>query len=281
MALVRVGASHNWGRRVLARVEPVYRSRHDGEPGERVSWRNDVAEAWSLVDCPDRARGLVREALRLSAATGSRKDYQLDEWINWTREANASDSARSVERVRTMLGAVVGMAEYADGRMTDSASLELIRAAMEWSPVGAAKLGSTLAETGATSYVHVLRSLIIEGLRRDSTPYQVAQAIASHLVIPIATDADPELLKQLLRAVNERGGRGPVDLCVSTLRYAIDVLALPAARAAWMSGLRAGLLDCGLNPSEFGTSSTADDREAGGSEHLRTVDAGRWHDDGA
>ena len=257
-ALVAVGASHDWGRRVLARVEPVYRAHEDAEPSERVSWRNDVARAWILLGSRDRARGLVGEALRLSAGTASRKDYQLDEWIKWMRKANASDPERSFERIRAVLGTVAGMADYAAGRMTESASTELIRGAMDWSPIGTVSLSSTLAETGAASYVHVLRTMVIEGLKRDNAASQVSVAMVAHMLIPIATDGDSELLEQLLRAVYQHGGRSRVEPCVSALRYAIDVLALPSARSAWTSGLHEGLLACDLDPSEFGLFSAGD-----------------------
>ena len=266
VALVDVGATDNWAQRVLGRVEQVHRAHDDGEPSERVSWRNDLAEAWSLVGCRDRARNLTREALRLSAGTGSRKDYQLDEWIKWMRKANVSDPGKSVERIRTMLGAVVGVAEYAAGRMTESASTELIRGAMEWSPVGTVRLSSTLAEKGAASYVHAARTMVIEALKTNCAAYQIAVAMVAHLLIPISTDGDSELLKQLVSAAHRHGGRSSVDRCVSALRYAIDVLALPCARVAWRSGLQEGLFGCDLNPSEFGISAAGDVKEVGNSD---------------
>ena len=182
------------------------------------------------------------------------------------REANVSDPGGSLDRIRTMLGAVVGVAEYAAGGMTESASTELIRGSLEWSPIGTVRLSSTLAETGASSYVHVLRTIVVEGLKRDSSASQVALAMVTNLLIPIATNGDSELLKQLLRAVNRHAGRSRVGPCVSALQYAIDVLALPSARAVWVSGLHDGLIACDLDPSVFGISPGEDGKEVGSSD---------------
>ena len=260
---VDAGASVERGRRILARAEEAYREREDREPGERISWRNDIAQAWSVLGEPDRARGVLIEALRCSAGIGARKDYQLDEWIKWLRKANALDSYRAAQRIRGMVATVAALAEYAAGRMTGSASTELIRAAMDWSPVGAVDLIGALSEAGATSYLDGATTLIQEGLKGDEAASDVAVALVAHVVIPIATTGNPELLEQLIRAVEHHGR---VELSVLALQQAIDVLALPSARGAWRTGLREGLVACGRDPDDFGIPASENSEEGPSSE---------------
>ena len=158
----------------------------------------------------------------------------------------------AAQRIRSMSAAVAAVAEYAEGRMTESASAELIRSAMDWSAIGAVGLIPALAEAGATSYSDGAVAVIADGFRRDEAACDVAVALVAHLVIPIATSGEAELLSQLMCAVEHQGGRSRVEVSVSVLRHAIDVLALPTARPTWMSGLRDGLVACDLDPEAFG-----------------------------
>ena len=249
--LVAAGVDPDWAGAVLELAEHINREEGDADPGSRVSWRNDLAEVWSLSGFRDRARDLIVEAIRLSAGIGFRKDYQLDAWIKWMRLANNDDPIRSAERIRLVSSAVIALSDFAERRMTTSASEKLLSAAVDWSPAGSISLAHLLAESGAISYADAITAVLAEFLRQDSSAVDLAIPFVTEVLIPIASAGKSGLTRLLVVAVDRQSGISGLGSALKTLKHAIDTVALSTARSEWANGLQEGLKECDLDPNHF------------------------------
>ena len=101
-ALWRNGCDQTFCRQWLQQMVEIALKYH-GDATSRISDRDDLCDA--LIECGEveQAKSLLRNAIRLSAGIGYRKDYQMDAWLDWAAEANRAAPAGTEARILFLL----------------------------------------------------------------------------------------------------------------------------------------------------------------------------------
>lgn len=226
--LLRSGASADWVRTNLARVEPwTFRGEDlETELSEGIKHVRACASVGDIVA----ARACLERVLRATFGNEA-KDDQLSACLKWARSANREDPSRAPERLAHMAAAVLSL----DGAEAQSyVASKLIEAGVE----AGARPGRTLVEWALRNDIHGwvdALTILIEQLASHAPAASGAlSAFFRSLVLPFARTAEVDAVTRLGAAL--RTTMNPLEL--DALSDAIEVVALGSTRPALREALR-------------------------------------------
>jgi hypothetical protein len=230
LSLSEAGLDTTW---VTEQLEKVGVETSKLEIPERIGETLELARAWIRVGQPDKAREAVRTALLDSASIGG-KDFQLNEWIGWLKQANRAEPDQAGQRIRWYARAVLDLER--NGGQSADAAYELLEAAFEWNPRAAIRLFDWFLNEGVLRFEKGVRTLLRSAIKIGKSSSPVVESFLLRFV-PAICDADPALIQDYLKAKLESDG---CDVMIDFAKRFIDkvnVHALPASRALWRSSV--------------------------------------------
>jgi len=132
MALYDAGASDEWTR---AQLESIASTMLDGKDiSGKVDECEAHAKAWCTLGDDEEAVEELKRLVSVSFGVGYRKDYQMDQWVEWLDRVVALDPDKVGERISLFAAAIAATEETTEGRGTRSAALALIESCVPVSP---------------------------------------------------------------------------------------------------------------------------------------------------
>ena len=250
LAFLRSGFQESWGSEKLGELDEPTATQ--GDASERLRECIDHAKAWVEVGEGERARRFLRQALERSYGIGYRKDYQLDNDIEWLDRINALEPDLASKRISDFAQAIESLDKSIESRAVHSAAAELLRTTYRWSPVNAPQLFSWFLERGLITYESGFGTLLHAMLEGSNPPAQAVALALSEGLLPFSSNARPELISATIQRIDESHGRVRALEEARILVSKVRLWASPSQRPRWLQGLTAGLEQLGLSADDVG-----------------------------
>ena len=246
---VRKGSSRQWATAALQELD-------DSVPGggdvfSRVEECMKQAEAWLDVGDPERTRWFLELTLGIGFGVGYRKDYQMDQWIDWLVKINEIEPEKAAGRISQFACAVRDLEESTDGSATNSAATRLIAASFRWSPVRAVQIFVWLADQGIINYWTGMCALLKQALKAPDPPMRAALLAASEFLFPFDSVGDAVLMTDLVERLSDSEEEDQAIADIHVLVSKVRLNASSSVRPAWLRGLVAGVDNAGLRREIF------------------------------
>jgi hypothetical protein len=245
MALTNAGIDADWASTQFERVTEIV---EEQEKDTRIEQKLRQVEGWLDLHRYDRAEERLREAL-IDASSIGNKDYQLGEWIEWLREANAQDSAEAPERIAWFAEAVSDLER--NGGPSQSAAYALIEATCDWSPRRAVLLFVWLFSQGLIRFSEAVGRMVRGLLASNTVSPAIAESILLHFVVSLCDD-DEEVTESVLAGTFRAEGKKETIRFGQEFKSAIEVSAFGTRRPGWLRGLAKSIQTRGIDISEIG-----------------------------
>jgi len=250
LALARAGAERQWALDELNKIETTMLKPQD------VSGRMDEclkqADAWIALGEPASARSSFKQFLKASFGIGYRKDYQLDEWMEWLERANDAVPSEIPSRICWFARAAVSLEESTEGKAANYAAQTLLKIAFRWSPRRSIGLLRWFASKRVVWYEEALESLLLSALTPDSPPLGLLLDFVADAFVPITTSSHADLVERLVVSFARSEGQEEAVNAARRLLHAIQTWALPSKRPKWRRGLALALQKMGVDPQVAG-----------------------------
>ena len=244
-AFVRSGFPQEWGR---ARLRELDEMMIDGvDLSERVEECMRQAETWLELGDHERARHFVRRALEVGFGVGYRKDYQMDEWIQWLGRINDIEPENACQRILSFAGAIEGLRDSTEGPAASSAAEQLLTVSFRWSPVAAVQLFLWFLDKGLIGHQAGINVLSTEAVKATPPSVHVALQLLKEFVIPFGTADSLNVLPLLIKSLSELGDTSKLLEEIRAIADRIRFYANPAVRSQWLSQLKQVMEDQGLS----------------------------------
>ena len=250
LAFLRSGFQGSWAAEKLGELDEATATQ--GDASERLRECIDHAKAWVEVGEDERARRFLRQALERSYGIGYRKDYQLDNDIEWLDRINALEPDLASKRISDFAQAIESLDKSIESRAVHSAAAELLRTTYRWSPVNAPQLFSWFLERGLITYESGFGTLLQALLEGSNPPAQAVALALSEGLLPFSSNARPELISATIQRIDESHGRVRALEEARILVSKVRLWASPSQRPRWLQGLTAGLEQLGLSADDVG-----------------------------
>ena len=250
LAFARSGFPKSWASERLSELDETTATY--GDASERL--RECVHHAKTLVEVGEReqARLFLRQALQTSYGIGYRKDYQLDNYIEWLDRINVLEPELASKRISEFAQAIQSLDESIESRAVHSAAAELLRTTYHWSPVNATRLFSWFLDRGLITYGSGIGTLLHAMLKSPNPPASAVALSLSEGLLPFSSNANPSLISSTIQRIHESGGRARVLEEVELLVSSVRRRATPSQRARWLQGLVSGLEQIGVSAYDVG-----------------------------
>jgi hypothetical protein len=274
LALWRVGIHRDWVTERLRTLEESMLEELD--VSGRIDACSKQSEAWLAVGDQASARRLLDQMLRMSFGVGYRKDYQLETWIEWLGYINAQEPIRAAERIAWFAQAAVALEETTEGAASRDAAHALLAVAFRWSPRRAISLFQWFLKQRVIGHAEATCILLAEALKSPESPTALVLFSLADFLLPVATQADPELAALLIeKTATHHGTQQAVEAACYFLSK-VSVYALPSTRTKWRRGIARALQSMGIDLQRAGLAPTdlqPDQEEQRSSRSLKLRDA--------
>ena len=207
-----------------------------------------------MLDVGDkrRAEEFLNRTLDTSFGIGYRKDYQLDQWIDWLGKINEIEPDNAVERISNFVTAIENLEDSIESRPLMLAARRLLAVTSKTSPFIANRLFFRFLDKGIIGFQSGLRSLMMETLNQPDQPSDVWMRVFVEVVIPFDPDGDTKLVETVvLKSATTTNREGLIAIATSLVSQ-IRRLSPPSARPKWFRGLSEGLFAVGISPANIG-----------------------------
>lgn len=247
--LAGLGVDIGWAKKWLERFEEEIG--WDASADTYVGESGAQAEAWLVVRERDKALSRISQLLGRSFGIGDRKDYQLSTWVRLLGEIAATLPDRGLAAINWIARCIAGLEPAVSGSAVSDAASELIQVCVRHQPDRAFSLFAWFEEKECVWYEEALRSVVRSGLREADCDLKVHSAFVREVLIPISTNASPEIVRRLLGRVFDDQGEAPFRELLRTLVDRINTLASPKVREEWLHGIAKAIADKDLPFSYF------------------------------
>ncbi len=206
--LADAGDDRGWVLDELGRLEASLLD--DANIYERVRLCREQAEAHLSVGHREGARVWLCRLVRTAAGVGSRKDYQMNDWIGWLGRIVPLDPGRAAERVAWYARAIAALRERTEGEFYRAAE-SLLGVAVTWSPVRAVRLMNWLFSHQVLSHRDAVDLFLGAAFRTRPAPLALGLAFATEILPIITVGPDSGVVDALFVATHVRGGSGDVE----------------------------------------------------------------------
>ena len=250
MDLHRSGVGDDWARCQLHLLGDLHLE--DLDVTGRVEECVQHASALSSVGDPERAKECLGRALKASFGVGYRKDYQLNQWVDWLGKVNEVEPDIALERIAKFASAVESLENTIESRPLMSAADRLLAVVWCAEPMAAIRLFSRFVEKGIVTFQSGLRSMLMEALKQADQPSGVWLLIFNEVLVPFDSDGDAEIAETLVSNWDRRLNRSDLIKGMVSLVERIRRFAPPSARGKWLLGFSKGLTNIGISPNSVG-----------------------------
>ena len=250
LAFARSGFQKSWASERLSELDEATATY--GDATERLRECVDHAKALIEVGEREQARLFLRQALERSYGIGYRKDYQLDNYIEWLDRINVLEPELASQRISEFAHAIQSLDESIESRAVHSGAAELLGTTYHWSPVNATRLFSWFLDRGLITYESGVGTLLHAMLGSTNPLASEVALVLSEGLLPFSSDANPDLISSTIRRIHESSGRARVLEEAGPLISKVRRWASPSQRARWLQGLVSGLEQLGLSACDVG-----------------------------
>lgn len=244
LAFFEIDLDQAWASTSLQRLEADMLSGHD--ISGRVNECKEQAKAWTTLG--ETAKGLVwlRKLVSTSFGIGYRKDYQLENWLEWLPQVNAVDPAGSSERFAWFAAATIQAEESTEGRTSKDVARSLLSLAAAWSPRRAVKLFGWFHENLSIWYAECEVALLNGLLDRDDVSVEASFALLGDVILRYATTATPKVVEKAIANAAKRVGREEAKQHAIEFAEKVHIYAMEGTKYGWLTGVIRGLDENGL-----------------------------------
>lgn len=245
--LDRVGADREW---IIEQLDRVADEMNTGvDVSGRVEHALEQADAWLQVDERGRANAELQRAIEHTLGVGYEKDDQVENWIEWMREANAVDASRASDRIMWFARAVVAMRDGEGGR-DYAAARELVEAACDISLHGALELADWFLFERIGIAHEMWETLVRQGLESGGDVV-IAEHLFGDVLLSLARESESTVVEAIL---SRQANTSPSSVATAarSLAAAIDVGSLPTTRESWRRICAHALERHGVDPATVG-----------------------------
>ena len=252
LELYDAGVSEEWVRQQLNDIAETMLG------GKDISGKIDEckrqSEAWEALGQQDAAVKELQRLVSVSFGVGYRKDYQMDEWVEWVARVLPLDPAKIGERVALFAASIASTEETTEGRGTRFAALALIRACVPVSPQRAVALIHWFEKYGCIDHADAVAAYLETACERRLCSPSVIKAIYVHFLLCFSAGTHTSLARALLKHISEGTSREATIAACRSIVEAVNIRAPSTSRpfilealAETASGLELLLRDCGLD----------------------------------
>jgi|GEM_PF-1893458 len=250
MALYDAGISEEWTRGQLAVIAGTMLEGKD--VAGKIAECEHQAEAWHALGDDEAAINELRRLVSVSFGVGHRKDYQMDEWVEWLDTVLPLDPAKVGERISLFAASIAGTEETTEGRGTRIASIALIKRCVPVSPRRAVGLIHWFEKYGCIDHAEAVAAYLLTASEKRLCRPSVLKAVYVNMLLSFSTENHTTLVKEILGHCAEGTPKeASVSVCKS-LVDAVNVQALPKSRPFILEGLAETAQSLGLTLSECG-----------------------------
>ena len=226
--------------------------KYQGDASSRVSDRDRLCDALIEFGDVDQAKSLLRDAVRLSAGIGYRKDHQMNAWLDWARDANRSDSTAADGRIRFLLRGVLSLRDSTEGPAAYDAAGKLVTLAYDRSPRLAVQIVHLLAEGGTLGWPDGVNEFLHQAAKDSRADIALTAALIQYMLMPISRDGAGELCRHVISRT--QSPEQAKAICTSFRQAALTFAPL-IARKKWLNAIDATCADLGIALSVTGACS--------------------------
>ncbi|MGP1272742.1 MAG: ATP-binding protein [Phycisphaerales bacterium] len=250
MELYDAGLAAEWTR---AQLETIADTMLEGKDvAGKIGECERQAEAWADLGDRDAAILELRRLVSVSFGVGYRKDYQMDEWVEWLDTVLPLDPAKVGERLALFAASIAGTEETTEGRGTRTAAIALIRSCVPASPLRAVRLIHWFEKHRCIDHAEAIAACLqIASERRLCRP-SVLKAVYVHLLLTFSTEPHTSLVKALFDHYLEDGSKQASGEVCKELADAVRVRSLPTSRPFILRALAETAQSVGLSLRECG-----------------------------
>jgi AAA domain len=274
LALQNVGVSRGWAIERLRALEE--RMLEGLDASGRVDECRKQAEAWLSLEDHTSARQLLYQILRVSFGLAYQKDDRPSTWVEWLGRINVQEPERTAERIIWFARATVALEDVVPGRSSRDMANALLRVTFRWSPQRAISLFQWFLNQRVVQHEEAVALLLEETLKSPESPTTLVLFSLIDFLLPIATQADPELAALLIEKAAARHGTQRAIEIVCYFCSKVQLYALPSTRPKWRRGIARALQKIGIDLQRAGLTPTdlePDQEENGSSSSLKLKDA--------
>jgi len=279
IAFVNNGIAKDWAAEwlnlITAKISKILN--HEQQVNEYYK----QAMAWFQIGDKGRALSSLQQLLQASSGIGTRKDYQMSNWVRWLKKANKSMPRQSAERINWFSKMVVALGAITGGSVQHNASSELVNATYDWRPLESIKLFKWLIEHESISYEDGLDNLIISAIKNPIVPSTIIISSLNNTLIPISRNSHPKILDELIKRISKQSGKSEAKQTAFQMLYTIDRFALPSIRNDWRRSVVDALQELGVDVQEIGLTeenTQSADHDLSGTIELKLKDGTRLNE---
>ena len=221
---------------------------HDGlDVSGRVDECEAQAKAWLALGRRDEVESELRQLIQTSFGVGSRKDYQMESWVNWLLTVLPMERHLVPERVALFAAAIAGTKATTEGRGTTSAALTLIEGCIGISPGLATRLATFFEKHGCVDHSDAVDALLRVALDSRLCRPSVAEAVFTHFLSLFSADDHAALAGGVLRALGQEKQKKDLTDACSRMVGAIRVQMVPSKRPATLRQIKSVAVELGLD----------------------------------
>ena len=248
-SFVKTGSSRQWANAALLELDGSVPDQDDVH--SRVEECMKQAEAWLDVGDQKRAQHFLKLALELGFGVGYRKDYQMNQWIDWLDKINEMEPEKAILRTSHFAHAVKDLEESTDGGAANSAAVRLIAGTFHWSPVRATQLLFWFADRGIINYWRGIDAFLKEASKAPDLPMRTLLLAAGEFLLPFDTAGDAGLISDLVERLGDSEDEDQLITGIHALISKVRLHARPSVRPTWFKGLMEGVHNAGLTGGMF------------------------------
>lgn len=253
MALYDAGIAEEWTRGQLAVIADTMLEGND--IAGKVAECERQAEAWTALRDGEAANKELRRLVSVSFGVGYRKDYQMDDWVEWLDTVLPLDPTKVGERISIFAASIAGTEETTEGDGTRMAATALIKSSVPVSPRRAIRLFHWFEKYGCINHAEAVAVYLLTASEKRLCRPSVLKAVYVNLLLSFSTKKHTSLAKSLLRHCTEGGAKeAGISMC-EDLVDAVNVRSLPTSRPFILEGLAETAQSLGLPLRECGLES--------------------------
>lgn len=224
---------------------------------QRVRLCQEQAEAYLAFDDTERGHQWVRRLVHTAVGVGSRKDYQMDNWVDWLERINSLEPDAAAERIEWFARAVAGLKGVTEQAHMYAAE-GLLAVTERWSSGRAVRLMNWLSEQRVLSHESGVLIFLRGALRSRTCSFRLTLEFVVAILPTISAPADDEIVRGLLDAATRQGGQGCAEDTARRILSAVNLYSLGSTRSGWRVCLAEALRRVGSRPERVGLTAEAD-----------------------
>ncbi|WP_145928580.1 ATP-binding protein [Termitidicoccus mucosus] len=195
----------------------------------------DIVETWLLASAPDKARATYRQFLELSFAIPEKDGGSALEWIIWWERSLDGDRGKFAAGALHLGRLLERLHDQRRGEDLDDAGAAFLQILAQRDLALTHQYAVRFLDAGFQTFCVAVAADILSILKTVPAEADFAIVLATALLVPCATGTH----ENIARAIADLPARDrAIDECRRELIDAVETLALPRMRNAWMERLQ-------------------------------------------